>query len=67
MPEVGGRWRSDRSLDAEMKALALADAEKTRVTRLKATDYILDRFNRGDLDIDSMTEVLVVSGMIENE
>lgn len=63
----GEVFRSSRSLNAELQALALADAEKIRVTRSKAVDYILDRLNRGELDVDSMTDVLVSKHLIENE
>lgn len=60
-------FRSQRSIDQELREAALRDAEETRATRIKAVDYILDRFLSGKLDIDGMAEVLVVTGLIENE
>lgn len=60
-------FRSQRSIDLEATQKADADSEVNRTTRLKAVDYILDRYLAEEIDVDAMTDVLVISGLIENE
>lgn len=59
-------FRSQRSIDAELRAEALADAEQTRLERMNSFDAMLDLVLNKTLTIDEMKEDAINYGLIEH-